>query len=162
MQSLDTLPAMETTLLRRPTRELELLAWSRQLKPVKFDDMRALRFLSNAMFSLHQARGPERTPSGRYVIAHEGIYALCLGSMYLHGLLPVGKEGQKELVVQLGLDALLVPTPTRNLVLTSRKLLATATTQAIDSIDDADVRDLVAIGQFAVERARRIYPDWFA
>jgi len=152
---------MENTLLRRPTRELDLLAWSRQLKTVAFNDLRAVRFLSNAIFSLREARSPQRAPSGRYVIAHDGIYSLCLGSMYLHGLLPVGKEGQKELVVQLGLDMLKVPTPTRNLVLASRKLLVTTTTEAIDSIDDNDVRDLTHIGQLCIDRARRVYPDWF-
>lgn len=152
---------MENTLLRRPTRELELLAWAKQLKPVPFNDMRAVRFLSNAIFSLREARSLQRAPSGRYVIAHEGIYSLCLGSMYLHGLLPVGKEGQKELVVQLGLDMLQVPASTRNLVLASRKLLTTTTTEAIDSIDDNDVRDLAHIGQLSLNRARRVYPCWF-
>ena len=152
---------METTLLRRPTPELELLHWSKQLKQVPFNDMRAVRFLSNAIFSLREARSLQRAPSGRYIIAHEGIYSLCLGSMYLHGLLPVGKEGQKELVVQLGLDMLRVPESTRNLVLASRKLLVTTTSDAIDSIDDNDVRDLAHIGQLSIDRARRVYPDWF-
>ena len=34
-------------------------------------------------------------------------------------------------------------------------------TEAIDSIDDNDVRDLAHIGQLSLNRARRVYPDWF-
>lgn len=152
---------MDATLLRQPTTELQLLRWSKQLKPVKFNDYSAVRFLSNAMFSLRQAQSPDRAPSGAYVIAHEGIYSLCLGSMYLHGLLPVGKEGQKELVVQLGCDMLLMPEPERDLILASRKLLSTTTTEAIDSIDTQDVHGLVHLGHKAIRHARRVYPDWF-
>lgn len=153
---------METTLLRQPTRQLELLTWSKQLKKVRFNDYSAIRYLSNAVFSLHGAQSSWRAPSGRYFIAHDGIYSLCLGIMYLHGLLPVGNEGQKELVVRLGFDMLLMPVPERDLVLASRKLLATATTEAIDNIDDRDVRWLSCIADQAVSHAGRIFPDWFS
>lgn len=153
---------METSLLRQPTRQLELLTWSKQLKKVRFNDYSAVRFLSNAIFSLRGAQSPSRAASGRYFIAHDGIYSLCLGIMYLHGLLPVGKEGQKELVVRLGFDMLLMPATERDLVLTSRKLLATATTEAIDSIEDRDVRWLSRIADQAVSHAGKIFPDWFS
>lgn len=152
---------MEATLLRRPTQELQLLVWSKQLKPIKFNEHSAVRFLSNAMFSLRQAQSPDRAPSGAYVVAHEGIYSLCLGSMYLHGLLPVGKEGQKELVVQLGCEMLLMPEAERDLILVSRRLLTTATTEAMDNIDTKDVHGMVQLGNKAIRHARRVYPDWF-
>ncbi|MGQ0712000.1 MAG: hypothetical protein ACT4NV_19900 [Rhodoferax sp.] len=152
---------MENTLQRPPTPELQVLAWSRQLKAVKFNDFAALRFLSNATFSLQQARRVERSAAGRYVIAHEGIYALCLGTMYLHGMLPVGKEGQKELVVHWGCDRLLLPAPERNLIVDSRKLLYAIANDAADCIEDGEVRDLLGLGHKAMGHARRLYPDWF-
>ena len=70
---------MTTTLLQRPSAQLELLLWSRQLQKARFDEVAALRFLSNAIVSLRDAKTPELSPIGRYLIAHEGIYALCLG-----------------------------------------------------------------------------------
>lgn len=152
---------MENTLQRPPTPELQILAWSRQLKPVAFNDYAALRFLSNATFSMRQARLRERSPAGRYVIAHEGIYSLCLGTMYLHGMLPVGKEGQKELVVHWGCDRLLMPAPERNLIVQSRQLLYALASEAMDHIEDDEVRDLLGLGQKAMGHARHLYPDWF-
>ncbi len=152
---------MENTLQRPVPPELQVLAWSRQLKPVQFNDFAALRFLSNATFSLRQARLVERSPAGRYVIAHEGIYALCLGTMYLHGMLPVGKEGQKELVVHWGCDRLLMPVPERNLIVDSRKLLYALASDAADAIEDSEVRDLLGMGTKAMGHAQRLFPDWF-
>ena len=74
---------MTTSLLQRPTPQLELLLWSRQLQKVRFDEVAALRFLSNAMVSTRDAKTRELSPIGRYLMAHEGIYALCLGTIYL-------------------------------------------------------------------------------
>ena len=64
------LSGMTTTLLQRPTAQLELLLWSRQLQKARFDEVAALRFLSNAIVSLRDAKTPEISAIGRYLFAH--------------------------------------------------------------------------------------------
>jgi hypothetical protein len=83
---------MTTSLLQRPTPQLELLLWSRQLQKARFDEVAALRFLSNAMVSTRDAKTRELSTIGRYLMAHEGIYALCLGTIYLHGRFRASKR----------------------------------------------------------------------
>lgn len=152
---------MPSTLLRPPTIELEVLKWSRQLQPTRFNDYVALRFLSNAIYSLRAAQSSELGPTSRCQMALEGIYALCLGSIYLHGLLPLGQEGHRELVIQVATELMGLPVAERHQILTAKKQLETLTCDAAESLDEQDVRFMGAIGRKALSQAQQAYPDWF-
>ena len=97
---------MTTTSLLQPHPQLELLLWSHQLQKVRFNELAALRFVSNAMVSLRDAKVAEFSAIGRYLMTHvEGIYALCLGTLYLYGLLPVNTKTAR-LTIQLAFEQL--------------------------------------------------------
>jgi len=96
------------------------LKWSRQLQPTRFNDYVALRFLANAIYSLRAAQSSELGPTSRCQMALEGIYALCPGSIYLHGLLPLGQEGHKELVIQVATELMGLPVADRHQILTAK------------------------------------------
>ena len=118
---------MTTSLLQRPTPQLELLLWSRHLQKARFDEVAALRFLSNAMVSTRDAKTRELSPVGRYLMAHEGIYALCLGTIYLHGLLPREQEGSRAMALQLAFELLdMTVDDLHNMLLANRHLEAIA------------------------------------
>lgn len=150
-----------STLLRPPTIELEVLMWSRQLQKTRFDDYVALRFLSNAIFSLRAAQSSELGPTSRCQMALEGIYALCLGSIYLHGLLPLGQEGHRELVIQVATELMGLPMADRHQILAAKKQLEALTCDTVESLDEQDVRYMGAIGHKALSQAQHVYPDWF-
>lgn len=76
------------------------------MQRARFDEVAALRFLSNAIVSLRDAKTTELSSVGRYLIAHEGIYALCLGTIYLHGLLPRKQEGSHAIEFSSPLNCL--------------------------------------------------------
>lgn len=152
---------MHSTLLRSPTIELEVLKWSRQLQPARFNDYVALRFLSNAIFSLRAAQSSELGPTSRCQMALEGIYALCLGSIYLHGLLPSGQEGHRELVIQVATGMLGLSLTDKQQIMAFKRQLETITTDTGESLDEQDVRSMGAIGHRALSQAQYVYPDWF-
>lgn len=152
---------MPSTLLRSPTIELEVLMWSRQLQKTRFNDYVALRFLSNAIFSLRAAQSSELSPASRCQMSLEGLYALCLGSIYLHGLLPMGQEGHRELVIQVATDMLGLPLADKHQILTFKRHLEAITTDTDESVEEHDVRSIGAIGHRALSQARHVYPDWF-
>lgn len=93
-------------LLQRPRTQLQLQQWSQQLQKVRFNEIAALRFLSNALVSLRYAKTDALRPIGRYLMAHEGIYALCLCTVYMHGLLPREQEGSRVMAIQLAFELL--------------------------------------------------------
>lgn len=150
-----------TTLLQRPTTQLELLLWSRQLQKARFDEVAALRFLSNAIVSLRDAKTPELSAIGRYLIAHEGIYALCLGTIYLHGMLPVHQEGSRAMAIQLAFELLDMTIQDLHKMLHANRHLEDIAGQASSPMDNSTVRDLVALGDRALDQARLVYPDCF-
>jgi hypothetical protein len=152
---------MTTTLLQRPTTQLELLLWSRQLQKARFNEVAALRFLSNAMLSLRDAKTPEFSPIGRYLIAHEGIYALCLGTIYLHGLLPREQEGSRAMAIQLAFELLNMTVQDLHRMLHANRHLEDITGVAGAPLALHTVQDLLALGERAVEQARLVYPDCF-
>lgn len=152
---------MTTSLLQRPTTQLELLQWSRQLQKVRFDELAALRFLSNALVSLRDAKTPELSTIGRYLMAHEGLYALCLGTIYLHGMLPREQEGSRAMAIQLAFELLdMTIHDLQQMLIANRHLEAIAGLPHAILADHA-LPDLMEMGDRALGQARLIYPDCF-
>lgn len=152
---------MTSTLLRPPAIELEILLWSRQLQKIKFNEYSALRFLSNAMGLMRDASNPDRTLMGRYTTAYEGIFSLCLGSLYLHGMLPLGKEGYRSLVIQLASEMLQLSTMDRDKIMNASTYLQLITCDCPEHVEEPVARDLAILGNRALDQAKRVYPDWF-
>ena len=153
---------MTTSLLQRPTSQLELLCWSQQLQTARFDEVAALRFLSNAIVSLRDAATPALSPIGRYLIAHEGIYALCLGTIYLHGLLPKEREGSRAMALQLAFELLEMTIQDLHQVLSAnRHLEQDIIGRPQANVSEHCVQDLVALGQRALGQSRLVFPDCF-
>jgi len=152
---------MTTTLLQRPTTQLELLQWSRQLQKVRFDEVAALRFLSNALVSLRDAKTPELSTIGRYLMAHEGIYALCLGTVYLHGLLPREQEGSRAMAIQLAFELLDMTIQDLHQMLSANRHLEDIAGLPHAILSEHAVPELVALGDRALGQARLVYPDCF-
>lgn len=150
-----------STLLRPPTPELQILCWSRQLKPVKFNEYSALRFLSNAMRAMHHAHTPECSPIDQLHTAYDGIYSLCLGSLYLHGLLPSGKEGYRALAIQLGSERLRLTTLERDKIINTHHYLQLMAGDCPEYVEDVVAQDMRALGLHTLAQARRVFPDWF-
>lgn len=152
---------MHSPLLRPTTRELELLQWCGQLHKIRFNEYTALRFATNAIQALRDARHTDRNPLGQYNMAYEGVYALCLGSIYRHGLLPTGQVRQRPLVIHLGCDMLQLPFQDRDKILNASKYQELITCDAPEQVEDVVAHDMVALGSRALAQARRAYPDWF-
>jgi hypothetical protein len=150
-----------STLFRPPTRELQLLSWSQQLKPVRFNEYSALRFLSNALRVMHNAQAPDCAPIDRLSTAYSGIYSLCLGSLYLHGLLPSGKEGYHALALQLGSETLQLSTLERDKILSASRYLQLIVSDCPEDVEPVVAQDMLALGLHTLRQARRVFPDWF-
>lgn len=152
---------MTTSLLQRPTPQLELLLWSRQLQKVRFDEVAALRFISNAIVSTRDAKTRSLSPVGRYLMAHEGLYALCLGTIYLHGLLPREQEGSRAMAIQLAFGLLDMTVQDLHLILAANRHLEEIAGLAHATVGEHTVQDLVGLGDRALDQARLVYPDCF-
>ena len=150
-----------STLLRPPTPELQILSWSRQLNPVRFNEYAALRFLSNALGAMRHAQTPDCTPIDQLHTAYDGIYSLCLGSLYLHGMLPNGKEGYRALAIQLGSEALRLSPPEREKILNTSLYLQLMVSDCPEQVEEVVAQDMLALGQRALRQARKVFPDWF-
>ena len=152
---------MQSPLLRPTTRELELLQWCGQLRTIRFNEYAALRFATNAVQALRDARNTDRNPMGQYTMAYEGVYALCLGSIYLHGLLPTGQIRQRPLVIQLGCEMLQLSFQDRDKIFNASKYRELITCDAPEPVEDVVAQDMVVLGSRTLAQARRTYPDWF-
>lgn len=155
---------MTSTLLRPPTIELQILSWSRQLQPIRFNEYSALRFLSNAIGGIRNAQVPGCAPIDQLNTAYNAIYSLCLGSIYLHGLLPVGKEGYRALAIQLASEMLQLRTTERDKILNAShylQLILCDHPEDVEDVEEAVVHDMVALGRRTLLQAQRIFPDWF-
>lgn len=152
----------DAELLHVPTRELQVLVWSKQLCTTRFDDYRAVCLLSQTLYALQQAKAEHlQHPSLACKHVHTALYTLCQACLYLHGLRPVGKEGQKELIMQWALEHLQIPAPQRERVLWARHLWLTTMTAASDGSELHAVPDLIMTAEQSLAQARQIFPDWF-
>ena len=154
--------APDTGLLRPLTRELQVLVWSKQLLPTRFDDYRAVCMLSHALDGLRQAKAALRLRPGLACgHVHSALYTLCLGCLYLHGLRPIGKEGQKELIIQWALEHLQVPAAQRVHALRARHLWLTTLTAHPEGAEPQNVAELIATTEHSLTRARQVFANWF-
>lgn len=149
------------TLLRARPAEFQVLLWSGQLQNICFNEYSAVKLLSNAMCCIHNAKSVEFGVTGRFFMANEGIHALSLGVLYLHGVLPTGLVGHRGMVMQVACEALHMPQRLTQEVLyanTHRELIAYGSTEPVA---DAELAALILLGEQLVEQARYVYPDWF-
>ena len=150
-----------TTLKRALSSEFRLLIWTGQLQTIRFKEFAALKLLSNAVCSLHNAKLQDLGLPTRFFIANEGIHSLSLGVLYLHGVLPTGLVGHRAMTMQLACETLHLPIRLTNDILYAnahRELIAYGSTEPVEQ---ADLDALVVLGDKLVDQARYIYPDWF-
>lgn len=150
-----------TTLQREPPAELQVLLWSGQLRRATYNEFSALKLLSNAVCCVHNARTPDFSMVGRFFMANEGIHSLCLGVLYLHGMLPAGLVGHRSMAMQVGCELMYLPHPITDQILyanTHRELISYGSTEPVA---DEEVEGLIALGDKAIEQARYVFPDWF-
>lgn len=152
---------MTSTLLRPPTIELQVLAWSRQLQSIRFNEYSALRFLSNAMRGMRNAQTSDCPPTDQFSTAYNAVYSLCLGSLYLHGLLPTGKEGYRVLAIQLGCEMMKVPITERDKILNASHYLQLITCDHPEHVEESVAQDMVVLGKRTLHKAQQAFPDWF-
>jgi hypothetical protein len=152
---------MTTTLLRDRPAELEVLLWSGQLRKIRFNEYSALKLLSNAVCCVRNAKTPTFSAVNRFFMANEGIHSLSLGVLYLHGLLPTGLVGHRAMVMQLACERLYLPNNLTDQIMhanTHRELISYGSTEPVE---DAEVAELISLGDVLVHQARGVYPDWF-
>jgi len=149
------------TLFRHPTPELQILCWSRQLKPIKLNEYSALRFLSNALTTMRIAQGPDCTPIDQLNTSYSTIYSLCLGSLYLHGMLPNGKTGHHALAIQLGSELLHLTPMERDKILNACVYLQLMVGDFPEEVEQEVAKDMLRLGQHTLQQARKLFPDWF-
>jgi hypothetical protein len=150
-----------STLLRALPTELQVLVWSGQLRKTTFNEFSALKLLSSAVCNVHNARTPEFSALGRFFMANEGIHSLCLGVLYMHGLLPTGLVGHRAMTMQMGCELMHLPHRIRDEILysnTHRELISYGSTEPVE---DEEVAHLIGLGETAIEQARYVFPDWF-
>jgi len=150
-----------SNLLRALPTELQVLVWSGQLQKTEFNEFSALKLLSNAVCCVHNAKTKEFSALGRFFMANEGIHSLCLGVLYLHGLLPTGLVGHRSMTMQMGCELMHLPHRVRDDILyanTHRELITYGSTEPVE---DEEASLLISLGDTAIEQARYVFPDWF-
>jgi hypothetical protein len=149
------------TLFRPPTAELQILSWSRQLKPIRLNEYSALRFLSNALRTMRIARAPDCLPIDQLSSAYSSIYSLCLGSLYLHGMLPSGNSGYDAVAIQLGSELLRLTPRERDKILSTCIYLQLMVGDFPEEVEAVVSKDVLALGEHTLRQARKVFPDWF-
>lgn len=152
---------MTSTLLKIPSTELQLLAWSRQLQTVRFNEYTALGYLSNAVHKVRSAQRPDCSPALRLHTSCDGIFSVFLGTLYLHGLRPCGKEGYRDLVIQLGCEMLQLKPAEHEQIAHASRLQQLVTSGSPPPLDTSVAQGILAVGQRTLVQARKVYPDWF-
>jgi hypothetical protein len=150
-----------STLQRAMPTELQILVWSGQLRKTTFYEYSAIRLLSNAVCCVRNAKNRDSSAMGRFFMANEGIHSLCLGVLYLHGLLPTGLVGHRSMTMQVGCEQMHLPHALRDQILyanTHRELISYGSTEPVEE-DEAS--HLTVLGDAAITQARYVFPDWF-
>jgi len=152
---------MSYTLQRALPAELQVLRSSGQLQTVRFNEIAAIRLLSNAVACIRKARTADFGPLSQFFMANEGIHSLSLGVLYLHGVLPTGLVGHRGMVMQLACEALHLPEALMHEILyanTHRELIAYGSTEPVQP---EELASLQRLAEQMLEQACYIYPDWF-
>ena len=151
-----------TTLQRTLTAEMQVLLWSGQLQAIRFNEYSAVKLLSNAVCCIHNASHTDTGLLSRFFTANEGVHALSLGILYLHGVLPTGLVGHRSMVMQLACETMHMPNRLVSALLyanTHRELIAYGSTEPVQ---EAELTELLGLAEQVVDHARYVYPDWFA
>ena len=120
-----------------------------------------MRFLSNAIVSTRDAKTRELSLISRYLIAHEGIYGLCLGTICLHGLLPREQQVSRSMAIQLAFELLDMSVDDLHDILLADWHLEDIAGLAHAHVGEHSVQDLVSLGDRALDQTRLVYPDCF-
>ncbi|MCF8209331.1 MAG: hypothetical protein K9K38_08015 [Rhodoferax sp.] len=150
-----------STLLHRLTTQLELLLLCGQLQKAPFNEIEALRFLSNTVVFLGYAETPLLGRKKRYEMAHDGIYSLCLGAIYLQQLLPLDQDGNRSLVLQVAFELLELTVADLHRVLNADRRREEIACNPEAVVFENEVIEMVGMTSRALQQARRVYPDWF-
>ena len=157
----DLPPISQTSLQRALPTELRILLWSGQLREIAFNEYAALKMLSNAVCCIANAHTPVQGLLERFCGANEGVYALSLGVLYLHGVLPAGLVGHRAMAMQVACETMHLPTQPINQIIyanTHRELISYGSTEPV--LAD-ELLELLHLSDMALEQARYVYPDWF-
>ena len=147
-------------LVRELPKEMEVLLWSHQLQRVEFEEYVALRLLSDADCCMRRARKADLSLVARFLMANEGIHALSLGVLYLHGVLPTGWLGHRAMVMQMACEQLQLPAHLTNQILyanTHRELIAYGSTEPVEA---TELAELMALAAMLMEQVRYEFPEW--
>jgi hypothetical protein len=79
----------------------------------------------------------------------------------MHGLLPREQEGSRAMAIQLAFELLDMTIHDLHLMLRANRHLEEIASLANTPLTVQTVRDLVALGDRALEQARLVYPDCF-
>lgn len=147
-------------LVRVLPKEMEVLLWCQQLQSVEFEEYVALRLLSDAACCMHSARNTELSMVARFLMANEGIHALSMGVLYLHGVLPTGWIGHRAMAMQLACEQLQMPESLTHQILyanTHRELIAYGSTEPVTS---TELAELMTLADMLMEQVQYEYPEW--
>ena len=147
-------------LVRALPKELEVLLWSQQLQRVEFEEYAALRLLSDAACCMQRARNAEQSLVTRFFMANEGIHALSLGVLYLHGVLPTGWIGHRAMAMHLACEQLQLPARLMHQILysnTHRELIVYGSTEPVAA---SELAELMALAEVMMEQVHYEYPEW--
>lgn len=152
---------MQSTLRHRLTTQLEMLMLCGQLQKTRFSEIEALRYLSNAIAHLDSAKNPRLGRSMRLDLAHEAMYSLCKGAVYLQELLPLDQDGSRALILQVAFELLELTVVDLHRVLNAefRREQIMFNPEAV--IFENEIAEMVELTDKALEQAKKSYPDWF-
>lgn len=146
---------------RESNAELDILVLTQQLRRIEFDELAAVSLLSNALTAQRSACAADLNLMERFAMAHEGIYALCLGVLYLHGVLPTGLIGHRALAIQVACELMGLPHRIKDQILYLNTHLELISHGSTEPVDDQEIVDLVDLGNKATVQARYMFTDWF-
>lgn len=152
---------MQSTLRHRLTTQLELLLMCGQLQKARFDEIDALRYLSNAIAFLDNAENPTIGRKERLEMAHDSMYSLCQGAVYLQELLPLDQEGSRSLILQVAFELLELTVVDLHRMLNAefRREQVLFNPEAV--VFENEIAELVDLTHRALAQAKKSYPDWF-
>lgn len=152
---------MQSTLRHRLTTQLEMLMLCGQLQKTRFSEIEALRYLSNAIAHLDSAKNPKLGRSMRLDLAHEAMYSLCRGAVYLQELLPLDQDGSRALILQVAFELLELTVVDLHRVLNAefRREQIMFNPEAV--IFESEIAEMVELTGKALDQAKKSYPDWF-
>jgi hypothetical protein len=109
---------------------------------------------------MRRARNPELSLLARFFITNEGIHALSLGVLYLHGVVPTGWVGHRAMAMQLACEQLQVPARLIHQILyanTHRELIVYGSTEPVEL---SELAELTTMAQMLMEQVHYEYPEW--